>query len=192
VKRRIRGFHRESGDWFAELDCGHDCCLTGAAPGDDGGWVHSAEARASRIGSGLDCSACQELILPARVVFTRVTPEWDEESMPAALRRSHRVRSGSWGRLLVLSGRVRFTAATSPPIEAVIGGGESQPIPPGVEHDVQPLGRVRFAVEFFAIRPWYDPGADVGGESACLAHLLCPECAAVLDGSPHRDGCSRG
>jgi hypothetical protein len=29
-----------------------------------------------------------------------------------------------------------------------------------------------------------------GGESACLAHLLCPECGAVLDGGPHREGCS--
>jgi hypothetical protein len=29
---------------------------------------------------------------------------------------------------------------------------------------------------------------DAGGESACFAHLVCPECGAVLDG-PHRPGC---
>lgn len=28
-----------------------------------------------------------------------------------------------------------------------------------------------------------------GGEAACWAHLLCPECGAVLDGGQHRQGC---
>jgi len=32
---------------------------------------------------------------------------------------------------------------------------------------------------------------DQSGESACLAHLVCPDCGVVLDGSPHRPGCSR-
>ena len=29
-----------------------------------------------------------------------------------------------------------------------------------------------------------------GGESACFAHLICPECGAVLDGSAHVVGCT--
>ena len=36
---------------------------------------------------------------------------------------------------------------------------------------------------------------DQGGEAACFAHLVCPECGVVLEGSPHRPGCpsaSRG
>jgi hypothetical protein len=36
---------------------------------------------------------------------------------------------------------------------------------------------------------------DQGGEAACFAHLVCPECGVVLDGGPHRPGCpsaSRG
>ena len=32
-------------------------------------------------------------------------------------------------------------------------------------------------------------GPDEGGEQACWAGLLCPECGAVLDGGPHREGC---
>jgi cytochrome c oxidase assembly factor CtaG len=31
---------------------------------------------------------------------------------------------------------------------------------------------------------------DVGGEAACYAHLLCPDCGIVLDGGPHRPGCA--
>ena len=30
---------------------------------------------------------------------------------------------------------------------------------------------------------------DEGGEQACWAGLLCPECGVVLDGGPHRKGC---
>jgi hypothetical protein len=30
---------------------------------------------------------------------------------------------------------------------------------------------------------------EAGGESACFAHLVCPECGAVLDGGPHVAGC---
>jgi hypothetical protein len=29
-----------------------------------------------------------------------------------------------------------------------------------------------------------------GGETACYAHLVCPECGAVLDGGAHASGCS--
>jgi hypothetical protein len=36
--------------------------------------------------------------------------------------------------------------------------------------------------------PKPDPGT--GGEAACLAHMLCPDCGTVLDGSPHRADCS--
>jgi hypothetical protein len=34
------------------------------------------------------------------------------------------------------------------------------------------------------------PPPDAGGEAACLAHLVCPDCGVVLDGSPHRPGCA--
>jgi hypothetical protein len=35
-----------------------------------------------------------------------------------------------------------------------------------------------------------DDTVDEGGESACFAHLLCPECGAVLDGSEHGPECT--
>jgi hypothetical protein len=34
------------------------------------------------------------------------------------------------------------------------------------------------------------PAAEAGGEAACFAHLVCPDCGVVLDGSAHRAGCS--
>jgi Protein of unknown function (DUF3565) len=35
-----------------------------------------------------------------------------------------------------------------------------------------------------------DQTADAGGEPACFAHLVCPECGAVLEGGLHRPGCT--
>ena len=29
-----------------------------------------------------------------------------------------------------------------------------------------------------------------GGDSACFAHLICPECGVVLDGTAHVEGCT--
>jgi hypothetical protein len=31
---------------------------------------------------------------------------------------------------------------------------------------------------------------DQGGEAACFANLVCSGCGVVLDGSPHRPGCT--
>jgi hypothetical protein len=31
--------------------------------------------------------------------------------------------------------------------------------------------------------------ADLGGEAACFAHLVCPECGVVVGDAPHRPGC---
>lgn len=36
------------------------------------------------------------------------------------------------------------------------------------------------------------PEAEQGGDPACWAGLLCPDCGAVLDGGPHRQGCRAG
>jgi hypothetical protein len=36
------------------------------------------------------------------------------------------------------------------------------------------------------------PSAEAGGEAACFAHLVCPDCGVVLDGGPHHPGCTTG
>jgi hypothetical protein len=34
------------------------------------------------------------------------------------------------------------------------------------------------------------PSGEGGGEAACFAHLVCPDCGVVLDGGPHRPDCA--
>jgi tellurite resistance-related uncharacterized protein len=81
----------------------------------------------------------------------RTTEIWDEQTMPAGLRRAHRLAAGSWGRLRVEQGALRFRAQTHPPLYVIVGANATQAIPPEVEHEVEPRGSVRFFIEF--LRP---------------------------------------
>jgi tellurite resistance-related uncharacterized protein len=140
--------------------------------------------------------------MPDTLRYVRTTPIWDHDTMPTGLLRAHRIAPGTWGRIVVLGGRLRFAAATSPAIRVELGEGETQAIPPGVDHEVEPLGAVSFVVEFFAVDHGSQPDTGIkgrradpqepakeGGDPACWAGLICPECAAMLDGGEHRAGC---
>ncbi len=148
----IVGFGRDGvGDWVAELDCFHRQHVRHDPPFRIAPWVLDEDARSQRIGSCLDCRLCDRAELPDDLELVRTSDTWTERTMPAALRRAHRVAAGRWARLRVEEGEVRFIAHTEPRIETMVRAGNWQAIPPQVEHEVEPCGAVRFFVEF--LRP---------------------------------------
>ncbi|MEO7573472.1 MAG: DUF3565 domain-containing protein [Acidimicrobiales bacterium] len=151
----LRFAQDDVGDWVAELDCLHRQHVRHDPPFWSAPWVLDTLARTRRVGTPFDCVLCDRLELPTDLQVVRVTDTWDELTTPAGLRRAHRVAAGTWGRMRIEAGRVRFRAQTSPPVDVVLAAGASQPIPPGVEHEVEPLGPVRFRVEFLG--PVEDP-----------------------------------
>ena len=199
MDRVIAGYHQdEAGDWVAELSCGHGQHIRHRPPFQLREWVLGAEERDSRIGTPLSCPLCDRAELPDGLQLIRTSPRWDEHTLPEGLKRSHRIAVGTWGRIVVHEGNLRFMARTEPGLNVIVGPGSTQAIPPEVEHEVQPLGRVCFSIDFLSIPEQRAECNDVtvqeapeqGGETACWAHLLCLECGAVLDGEPHLDGCS--
>ena len=57
----IVGFHQdESGDWVADLACGHGQHVRHKPPWEMRPWVESEEGRTQRIGRILLCSKCAE------------------------------------------------------------------------------------------------------------------------------------
>ena len=200
VERAIVGYHLDDrDDWVAELACGHGQHVRHKPPLQFRPWVLDAEGRAARLGTPLDCVRCDRTELPGDARLARSSVEWDETTIPPELLRAHRLPAGTWGRLTVREGSLRFTARLEPELAVEIPAGRCQAIPPEVEHEVLPLGPVRFSLDFLTVDR--EPGglgeADVdrfdtedGGESACLLHLLCEECGAVLDGGCHRPGCT--
>ena len=89
--------------------------------------------------------------LPDDLESYRRTETFWEASVPAALLRDHNTKDGTWALIHVLEGRLlyRVTDERADASERVLLPGE----PPGVveptiRHKVEPLGPVRFYVEF--------------------------------------------
>lgn len=151
MERTIVGFVQDdAGDWVALLDCLHRQHVRHQPPFRPAPWVVDDEQRAQRVGTRLNCPLCDRAELPDGLDVVRTTDTWDEQTLPAGLRRGHRVAAGRWGRLHVVVGRLRFVAQTSPVIDRVMGPGTDQAIPPDVLHEVEPVGSVRCFVEFLA------------------------------------------
>lgn len=192
----MTGFHQDdAGDWVAELECGHNQHVRHRPPFQMREWVLDDAERRARTGAPLDCPLCDRAELPAFVRHVRDSAVWNAQTMPAGLRRRHRLGRGTWGVLHVDNGVLRFDG------EDLLTGA-ARAIPPDVEHQVEPIGDAEFWIEFLAVdraaqaasggpaQP--DDPADQGGDPACWANLVCPECGVVMDGSPHKAGCPGG
>lgn len=165
MNRTIHRFHQDDvGDWVAELGCGHDQHVRHRPPFEQRPWVLSAYERERHIGESRDCPLCEQGVLPARVVFLKSSSDWDEISMPAPLRNAHRLSDDKWGLLQVAEGSLRYVSHDAA-FERVVAAGEQLAIPPGVAHDVTPIGAARFRIDFFRIAPASE--AVAGGETAC-------------------------
>jgi tellurite methyltransferase len=203
MERRIVNFHVDTeGDWVADLDCGHRQHVRHRPPFQVRPWVLDETERAAHVGSPLDCALCERGEMPDGLRFAWRTAAWDAKSLPAGLRRRHKLGPHTWGRIVVEEGSLAYRASTTPPMARVIGAGRDQAIPPGVEHDVEPADDARFLIEFFDVTPCETspppdgvgddappPDAEDGGDPPCWAHLFCPECGNELtDG--HLRSCS--
>jgi tellurite methyltransferase len=194
----------EQGDWVAELVCGHNQHVRHQPPFQLREWVTHAEGRRMHIGTLLPCPLCDRAELPDALRFERSSRTWTEDTLPAGLKKSHRLAAGTWGLIRVASGQLRFSAKTIPELDIMVTSGMTQPIPPEVEHEVCAIGPVGFSIDFLSIlqgkkSPETEeesidisgslPIEDQGGEAACMAHLLCPECGVVMEGSSHAIDC---
>ncbi len=149
MRRRMTGFHRDDeGDWVAELDCLHTQHVRHRPPFQERPWVSTEAGRAERLGAELDCPLCERAELPEGLVVVRTAGPFDDTTVPAGLRRSHRVPAGTWGCLRVHDGSIGFWMDTAPPIERQLVDGDTQPIPPDVNHKVRVDEPVRMQVDF--------------------------------------------
>lgn len=128
---------------------------SGADAGDPACWLDEVCDRCGDVREeGHDCASAdragdRSLLgrLPDGLELARTTDVFDQESVPAGLRRAHRVATGVWGRLVVHEGSIGFRFEDDDqPLRA--NAGEWIVIPPDRPHHVELIGPVRFAVEF--------------------------------------------
>ena len=86
--------------------------------------------------------------LPPDAEPYRRTPDFSESTVPAALRRRHATKAGVWGRIHVLEGSLRYRILEPPEEEHLLAVDRPGIVEPEVPHEVEPLGEVRFYVEF--------------------------------------------
>lgn len=80
------------------------------------------------------------------------TPIFDQDTLPAGLRKEHRTKVGVWGVIRVLEGRLRFQVL-DPVDESVLDVDRPGLVLPGQPHLVEPLGRMRMRVDFYDSHP---------------------------------------
>ena len=71
--------------------------------------------------------------------------------MPAGLLRSHTTKSGVWGRICVNEGTLRYRILEPQREEHRLTPGVDGIVEPENPHEVEPMGKVRFFVEFLKV-----------------------------------------
>jgi tellurite methyltransferase len=149
LQRRITGFLRdEHGDWIASLDCGHRQHVRHNPPFMNRPWVVSEEGRAEQLGKEWSCPPCDRFEMPSDFVAYKRTPEFTEATVPQGLLRDHSTKAGVWAQIRVLDGTLRYHV---PSLSRRFDLTRDAPgiVIAEVVHHVEPLGPVRFYVEFF-------------------------------------------
>lgn len=92
--------------------------------------------------------------LPKAARPYRRTSDFTETTVPAGLLRAHTTKAGSWALIHVLEGRLayRIVDPRRPASEVILSAAERPGVvEPTILHEVEPLGAVRFYVEFHRI-----------------------------------------
>jgi tellurite methyltransferase len=88
-----------------------------------------------------------DMLIPAGYVVTRRTPEFTQDTVPSALLSAHETKGGAWALIHVLEGKLRY-CIEAPASVTILEPGQPGVIQPQVPHHVEPIGPVRFYLEF--------------------------------------------
>jgi tellurite resistance-related uncharacterized protein len=87
--------------------------------------------------------------IPPGFEIYRRTREFSESTNPAGLRMRHTTKPGVWARIVVREGSLRYRILEPGIEEYVLSPGLPGVVEPEIPHEVEPVGRVCFCVEFF-------------------------------------------
>lgn len=100
----------------------------------------------------MDRPAAPATELPGGLSHYRSTPLFTEMSLPAALLNDHSTKAGVWGRIRLISGRLRYVITDlrrRPQVLDLDPGSDPAIIEPKILHRVELVGPVQFQVEFW-------------------------------------------
>jgi tellurite resistance-related uncharacterized protein len=77
---------------------------------------------------------------------------FDDQTLPAALRKAHTIKEGVWGVIRVLEGRVRYRVEAQDH-DVILSPDMPGLVRPREPHHVEPVGPMRMRVEFYDHKP---------------------------------------
>ena len=86
--------------------------------------------------------------IPKDCTSYKQTPVFNEHTIPSGLLKAHQTKPGTWGKIVVLEGRLRYRILEPELEEHVLDPENAGVVEPEVFHEVAPEGTVRFYVEF--------------------------------------------
>ena len=87
--------------------------------------------------------------LPEHVKPYKRTAEFNEQSIPAGLLQEHQTKESVWGKIVVLEGKLQYSINEPHREVMILDPSEVGVVEPRIRHEVKPLGKVRFYVEFY-------------------------------------------
>jgi len=87
--------------------------------------------------------------LPSNVKAYKKTPIFTSETVPDGLLKTHRTMKGTWGKICVIEGLLRYTIESSPSESITLSSDHHGVVEPEVPHHVEPIGYVEFFIEFY-------------------------------------------
>lgn len=86
--------------------------------------------------------------LPQNVIAYKRTDVFTESTVPKGLLRSHNTKLGVWGKIVILEGELRYRILEPEIEDHILTAEHFGVVEPTVLHEVLPLGKVSFYVEF--------------------------------------------
>jgi tellurite resistance-related uncharacterized protein len=80
------------------------------------------------------------------------TPVFDQDTLPAGLRRDHSTKAGTWGLVRVIEGEIHLHVK-EPPETRHLRQGDTTVLEPEQLHWVEVIGPMKLQVEFHETRP---------------------------------------
>ncbi len=86
--------------------------------------------------------------LPGDVFPYKRTPVFDEQSVPHGLLSEHQTKEAVWGKIVILDGKLQYNINEPEKESITLDSDTIGVVEPTIRHEVKPLGKVRFYVEF--------------------------------------------
>ncbi|EJN05976.1 DUF1971 domain-containing protein [Phyllobacterium sp. YR531] len=116
--------------------------------------AHAIQDKARRIAETLKVAIGRATLHHERFSAPyRSTPLFDADTLPDALLREHRTKSGVWGVIRVLEGTVRYHVLDEAKLSLILTSRNPGIIHPEQPHRVEPIGMMKMRIEFYNHKP---------------------------------------